>query len=38
MTVSYDVDYVMTDGRQLSDQVTLQLSGSGSSLKIAGES
>lgn len=38
MTVSYDVDYVMTDGSELSDQVTLQLSGSGSSLKIAGES
>lgn len=37
MTVTYEVDYVMTDGRRLTDRVTLQLSGSGSSLRIAGE-
>ena len=37
MTVSYDVDYVKTDGSTSSDHVTLQLVESGSSFLIAGE-
>ena len=37
MTVSYDVDYVRTDGSTSSDHVTLQLVEDGSSFKIAGE-
>jgi serine/threonine protein kinase len=37
MTVSYDVDYVKTDGSTSSDHVTLQLEKNGSSYLIAGE-
>jgi serine/threonine protein kinase len=37
MTVSYDVDYVKTDGSTSSDHVTLQLVKNGSSFLIAGE-
>ena len=37
MTVSYDVDYVRTDGSTSSDHVTLQLVEDGSSYLIAGE-
>ena len=37
MTVSYDVDYVRTDGSTTSDEVTLQLVRDGSSYKINGE-
>jgi hypothetical protein len=37
MTVSYDVDYVRTDGSTASDQVTLRLVRGGSSYLIAGE-
>ena len=37
MTVSYDVDYVKTDGSTSSDHVTLQLEKNGSSFLIAGE-
>ena len=37
MTVSYDVDYVKTDGTTSSDHVTLQLVENGSSFLIAGE-
>lgn len=37
MTVSYDVDYVRTDGSTSSDHVTLQLVKNGSSFLIAGE-
>jgi hypothetical protein len=37
MTVSYDVDYVKTDGSTSSDHVTLQLVKNGSSFLIAGD-
>ena len=37
MTVSYDVDYVKTDGSTSSDHVTLDLVKQGSSYLIAGE-
>ena len=37
MTVTYDVDYVKTDGSTSSDHVTLQLVKDGSSFLIAGE-
>ena len=37
MTVSYDVEYVKTDGTASSDHVTLQLEKNGSSFLIAGE-
>ena len=38
MTVTYDVDYVKSDGSTSSDHVTLDLVQQGSSYKIAGES
>ena len=38
MTVSYDVDYVKTNGSTSSDHVTLDLVQDGSSYLIAGES
>lgn len=38
MTVTYDVDYVLRNGRTTSDRVTLELAGSGSGLKVTGES
>ncbi|GGD30027.1 serine/threonine-protein kinase [Nocardioides daphniae] len=38
LTVSYDVDYRMRNGRQISDSVTLVLERNGSELLIAGES
>ena len=37
MTVSYDVDYVRTDGSTTSDEVTLRLVPDGSSYLIDGE-
>lgn len=37
-SVSYAVDYAMTDGSTSSGQVTLRLTGSGDALRIAGES
>jgi hypothetical protein len=38
LSVTYDVDYVKTDGSTTGDQVTLQLVRDGSSYLIAGES
>ncbi len=38
MTVSYTVDYVFSDGRETSDDVTLQLIEQGGDLLVAGES
>jgi eukaryotic-like serine/threonine-protein kinase len=38
MTVSYTVDYVYSDGRRTSDNVTLQLVEQGGDLLVAGES
>jgi hypothetical protein len=37
MTVSYDVDYVRTDGSTTSDEVTLQLVQDGTAYLINGE-
>jgi hypothetical protein len=38
LTVSYTVDYVMTNGRQSTQDVTLQLAREGDGFLIAGES